>query len=591
MLQAALAAPDTAVAAWRAWRAGHVVYDADEEESRLLATIASRIGQLVTDDAELQRLHGHRRHAWTVNMLRAAQTNDVASSLRAAGMDSLFFKGLGMLPLYGDMSMRNMSDADLLVRWHQRHDVIDHLASIGFSPVHGVSLAKMHTLDRIYPGFGMRRPDGIETDVHWRPLHHLRHRPHLDEILFEYSRLERIGATTVAVADPSHHLVLVIGHGMRSDSGAHLIAVADACQLLVAPDFDARRAAALAHEYERTSAVDDVCAVIIDILADGAHSDLVNARDRAIEMRQRLRRRTVGDILLDRQLTSAHGSSSGRLKTARSMWVAASDPRWRDGGPVFGLIDLARRELSLDRARDVPAQLVWILGGRSEPLGSFRRTVGGAGEDVPTLPIGDSVSVSTTTGFELLLASGWWEPEEHHVWSKAPEAALTLNIDLPPNRGCNLMMRTVPFVNATHPDLTVDVRINGTSRAVWRYRYETDVEVDQRITLHADDLDDGRCEVLFIIHGASSPLESGVAADERVLGIALQSIAIEPIGILDPGGHVSPRHEIGDETECGDAAEGTTRDGLRAGRVRRDPRTVLGRRHRSDRRAAPPPVR
>lgn len=609
MLRAAVGSPDVAVAAWQQWRSDRVVYDADSEEARLLAPIAARIGRLLPDDPELQRLNGHRRHSWTINTLRVARSGDVAASLRAAGIDSLFFKGLGMLPHYRELSMRNMNDADLLVRWHQRHEAIDHLVGIGFEPVYGISARAMHRMDQIYPGFGMRRADGIEVDLHWRPLHHLRRRPHLDEPLFEHSRFEQVGHTPVAVPDPSHHFVLVVGHGMRSDSAAHLIAVVDACQLLAAVDFDPERAAELARRYERTSAVRDVCRIIDDVLADGAADDLVDVRRRASTLRRSLTRRSIGDRLLDRQLHTPPSPPNNRPKVVRDIWVAASDTSIRRGGPLTGLADLARREMELGRSRDVPAQLTWIMGGRTQSLQRFRRTTTRVPRP-PSLRIGESLTVAASDGFESLLASGWWELESHHVWSHAPEAALCCMIDLEPGRSCNLAITSVPFLTETNPDLTVDVRVNGRTLAIWRYHLDTDVEITQRITLSATDLVDGRCDVVFVIDGGSSPLATGVSEDVRVLGMALQSVAIEPIGILSPGGHVAPRTSVreprvddaidddqrddgqsDDARECGDATDRATGDGLRARRVRRAPRDFLGRRHRGHRRATPPPVR
>ena len=169
VLQAAIASPDQALSAWKQWRLDFRVADADVEESRLLPIVAVRaVGQPGSTgiiDPELANKRHNRRHDWTANMLRASACRDVADSLRNAGIDSVFFKGIGMLSAYADSSVRTMNDADMLVPWALRREAIEHLSEHGFVPLYGLPLSAVYDAEGTYPGFGMTRADGFEVFV------------------------------------------------------------------------------------------------------------------------------------------------------------------------------------------------------------------------------------------------------------------------------------------------------------------------------------------------------------------------------------------------------------------------------------------
>jgi len=521
-LTAAIGSPEVARDAYLAWSAdGHLP---DAEERRLLALIAANVSPLLPEDRDLVAIQRKRRETLANHLRRVASCNQVADALLASGIDSLWFKGVGMLSWYPDPSRRTMWDADLLVPWQLRHEAIDVLAARGFKPVFGRGLEEMHVLTASYPGWGMKHADETEIDVHWRPLHHLRQRPHVDADLFSRGRVTTIGSLELVVPDPSHHLVLVMAHGMRAASDAHLISLIDACQLLRADDFDADRAADLAREYERTSALIQGCTMLHEL---NLTPDL---GDRIAELRKRLRRRTVADRLIARAATTTAGPSARRAQLASDAWAALSTPL-RKGGPLTGLLETSRSWLGVQRAREIPGQLLWQASGRRAALERLRADSGTPPERRLRLAIGDPVRVGEIDSLSNLLPTGWWEAEGSFVWSQGQASVIDFDVDLGAQDGCVVELVVSPFVGDTSRTLEVAVSVNRRRYARWQYMISTPAKYTHRIPMTKSMLDDRRCQIMLICKNASSPKASGVSDDARTLGLSLVSLALRPAGL------------------------------------------------------------
>ncbi|MCU1360947.1 MAG: hypothetical protein JWN99_2236 [Ilumatobacteraceae bacterium] len=532
-LQSAIGSPDVARAAWSAWRdGGHI---ADVEVRRLMAMIASNLARVLPDDIELATIHAERRRTLVRQVHRLKRCQQIAEALRTEGVDSLFFKGTGLLSYYPDRSVRTMWDADLLVPWHRRHDSIDVLTSRGFTPVYGRDVESMHRLTDSNPGWGMHHDDGTEVDLHWRPLPHLRDGPGMDEQLFALARPASVASIELAVPDPSHHLVLVLAHGMRSTSEARLIAIADACRLLGTTDFDPDRAAQLAHSYERTSSLIAGCTILerlLDVDPDtGRLGPGIELSGPVSALRRSLRARTMRDRLYGREVNARFGAATTRAQVAREAWEAAAVTPLRKGGPVTGLIDVGRRRIGAPRKRNIPGELLWVAAGRPAVLERLRGEHGTPAADRPILSIGDQVLVGRTQHLSNLLAAGWWPAEDDSVWSRGRVSVIDFDLNLGPSRSCNVALVVTPFLSEAHPVLSVDVRVNHRQRATWVYGTGQEYELTQRVSIPEATLDGHRCQITLIVREASSPLASGMSNDGRVLGLSLKSLTIEPIGV------------------------------------------------------------
>ena len=533
VLQAAIASPDQALSAWKQWRLDFRVADADVEESRLLPIVAVRaVGQPGLTgiiDPELANKRHNRRHDWTANMLRASACRDVADSLRNAGIDSVFFKGIGMLSAYADSSVRTMNDADMLVPWALRREAIEHLSEHGFVPLYGLPLSAVYDAEGTYPGFGMTRADGFELDVHWRPLHILGHHPDQDDVIFANAKTVRLGGADLRIPDPSHHIVLVVGHGMRHDSEAHLISMVDACQLLASDQFDASRAADLARRYERTTAMTDACKILMKVFQVGVATELVGVPERIEILQAQLHRRTVGDRLLARQLAAPPGPVADRAERVRATYVTSSQVPLLQGGMLRGVAEATRIRWGLTRIRHLTTHGLWVLGGRRELLDRFRRSGGGRKHNGPLLAIGDCLQVGSNDTANSMLRSGWWPTEGSHAWTQSIEAVIAFDLELQSEQRCNVVIGAVANCNEHHPILSVDVRVNGKRRTTWCYQFDRPMPATQQIDIGRDDLKGGHCQLLLIVAGSSSPRSAGTSTDSRTLGLAVSTVSIQPI--------------------------------------------------------------
>lgn len=141
------------------------------------------------------------------------------------------------------------------------------------------------------------------------------------------------------------------------------------------------------------------------------------------------------------------------------------------------------------------------------------------------------LSVRFQADFRLdraVLQSGWSEREEWGVWSDSSEARLVL--DAKPGERLTgsgdrfLIVRARGFVVPQHPQVMVDVVVNGTSVAVWTFAL-CDGVLERRARVPSA-LVKFPLVITFQIRNAASPAELGMGADPRHLGIGLTSLRL-----------------------------------------------------------------
>jgi hypothetical protein len=532
LLTAALCDADTACDAWHRWRAVTTIGQADPLESRLMAVVAGRLAPAAVDDTELAHLRGQRRYVWALNALRAGRSAAVADVLALQGIESCFFKGLGLLGAYGDSTVRTMHDADLIVPFAQRHEAIDVLHAAGFEAAYGEPIGSVHGFADLLPGYGMRRADGTEIDLHWRPLHELRPEPHRDEPLFRARRRIELSGAAVNVVSPSHHAVLVVGHALRWGSGAQLIGLVDLCQLLAQSDFDTAAAVELAVSYERVAPLTEALDIVDPVVGGRPHPALVDAPRRLAELRAALPSPSIADRLAHAARTSAPGRRGRRLGVLSTAWSSSLGASRVAGWPVSPAVESARRHFQLERGRDVVGHLAWRAAGRSPVAERLRPHVRRDG--APGLPLGGSIRVADGDRFTALLARGWSPPDREFAWSVAADPVVVVRPDLAAGVAGALVLGLVPFVHGAHPSITVEARVDGRRAATWRYDHEGGWPAERRLPI-AGRSDGAAVEVMLVVRRPASPFSLGLSTDRRRLGVGLVSVALVPAATAEEG--------------------------------------------------------
>lgn len=160
------------------------------------------------------------------------EARGVLAALHGAGVPVMLLKGLPMvLFVYRDMAVRPMADADLLVPVERFREAREVLHGLGFRPrledPRGLDAAPGHVDHSV----ALRRPDGVEIDLHYFALDECRW-PGADDGFWERSEERPVLGVTARVLSPTDMLLHLLGHGYRVHAGSPRWA-ADASALLL----------------------------------------------------------------------------------------------------------------------------------------------------------------------------------------------------------------------------------------------------------------------------------------------------------------------------------------------------------------------
>ena len=93
LLRAAVGEGNSAVDAYRMWRASETLDETDDTVYRILPLLLAAGERAGLPDLDGPRLRGAIKHIWLSNMLRIQDLMEAKSALDAAGIDSLLIKG------------------------------------------------------------------------------------------------------------------------------------------------------------------------------------------------------------------------------------------------------------------------------------------------------------------------------------------------------------------------------------------------------------------------------------------------------------------------------------------------------------------
>jgi hypothetical protein len=455
----------------------------------------------------------------------------VQRQLADRGVDALWFKGLALLPHYGTMSARSMSDADLLVRPRHRHRALDVLDELGFAP----NDLPRRTVERYLsdtvrtPGTEFVDRNGIRIDLHFRPLHMLTCDPAVDDLLFEHSTVERVLGGEVRTPHPSHHVVLAVGHGDRAHSGARLLSVVDAAHLLGDERSTPALGVDLARRYGRVSSLGACLATLADLLTDHDQEFAITAKHTA-EWRAAIGRPQFGDRIgrSVRNLDSS-GRAADAVAGAHAVLGVARQATWRDGGAPAALVEASRRHWLVPRSRDVVPHAIWVAGGRRTSWNRWRRDRPPL-DSRPALRPGDALPLIGDDAEVRCLGAGWAIPSNDATWTVGRHATLHLSISLAHEAEVEIGLD----VTAYH-DAVVDrqeVHVLWDDAPVDRWVFERDRSMPNLRWLPPRPLPAGltAVDLRLRIDRPMRPCDTSPNRDVRALGVSVSRLVVRSLG-------------------------------------------------------------
>jgi len=241
-LGAALFRGQAAIEAWRVLQQySNHLDQTDRSTFRLLPMTYRNLRDAGLPESELLTLKGIYRQAWYRNRVVIAYAHRTLAALRAAGIEPLALKGLGLVgSAYDGVALRPMDDIDLLIRPGQHTAASEALMRAGWKPTRG-TVKRYFRRARVFHGMPLVAAEDIEVDLHSAMLEeHIS--PGIDASLYERSVETVLDGVTVRTLSLEDHLLNACVHGARWDWGLPLRWIVDVSTI-------ARRQGALDWDY------------------------------------------------------------------------------------------------------------------------------------------------------------------------------------------------------------------------------------------------------------------------------------------------------------------------------------------------------
>lgn len=148
----------------------------------------------------------------------------------------------------------------------------------------------------------------------------------------------------------------------------------------------------------------------------------------------------------------------------------------------------------------------------------------------PMFPLGHEESFAAPGAWTNWLASGWSMPESAGIWSSGKHAEIAIDLRQLPHvkHGLRLSFKVAALVTPAYPRQRVQMRVNGVAIAPIAVIYPQK-ESRLQVIVSASDLDvRKKIHIDLDLPDATTPKALGINADERVLGIMLETLIISP---------------------------------------------------------------
>lgn len=223
---------DAARAAFARWSRNCDLDTLDAASVRLLPLLVARADELAIPASSFGRYRGIQRQGWTRSQLLFSAARPAIAALHHAGIGCMALKGAVLcLTSYPSVSLRPMSDLDLLVPAAQASEAIATFAAAGWRPA---TAPPRKPIDfAMHNAITFTRSNGhkLEIDLHWR-LFHWKSDSQAEEAL--WSRAEPLPALGEGACAPcpADLLLHVCAHGMQYNLLAPIRWVADAAMIV-----------------------------------------------------------------------------------------------------------------------------------------------------------------------------------------------------------------------------------------------------------------------------------------------------------------------------------------------------------------------
>jgi hypothetical protein len=229
LLRAAALQGESALQAWREWRARIDLQALDPTSLRLLPLLYRNLQRHDVQDPVMGKLKDVYRDAWWRNQLRMGTAAEAVRTLQDGGVDTLVLKGVALAALhYRDYGARPMADVDVLVPWSQAAAAIGILSRSGWTPAFTEPVAR-HIRYRHAVAF--RGPQGGNLDLHWNMLFECCG-PGQDEACWRAAVPVAVCGVPTKALCPADQLLHVSVHGATWGSSPPIHWIADALIIL-----------------------------------------------------------------------------------------------------------------------------------------------------------------------------------------------------------------------------------------------------------------------------------------------------------------------------------------------------------------------
>jgi len=220
LLQACLAPPDAAHAAWHRWLASRELDDASWPEMRILAPLSCRLRTLDPNSTYRPRIEGLAKSHWTQTQIMLGETLPAIKALRKAGIECMLIKGAaGYAEGFGPTVRRLMGDVDILVRQEDGPRAASVLTAAGWEATNGDSALLLQQLAPLRASSNYRRGIYGEVDLHTQAFHFCRRDQELENALWRDARVISFGGTDVCVPSSADSIVISLAHGVVGRDG------------------------------------------------------------------------------------------------------------------------------------------------------------------------------------------------------------------------------------------------------------------------------------------------------------------------------------------------------------------------------------
>lgn len=223
----------TARDTWRLWREAVDFDRIDPASMRFMPLLLRRLENLGISDPNLGRYRGLHRRGWVRSQQLLHQLHTLTGQLNQLGIPTLVLKGAAIASrYYGEIGLRPMGDADLLVPHIDAARAIACLVQNGWSPEYQRDPDSLirHHLDHNH-AWGFQNGQGQSVDLHWKLLH-LGTSHNLDQRFWHHARSLSLPGFTAQTLSTTHHLFHTLVHGVPLNSVPGFRWVADALMIL-----------------------------------------------------------------------------------------------------------------------------------------------------------------------------------------------------------------------------------------------------------------------------------------------------------------------------------------------------------------------